>query len=300
MASMNDVLKRGGKTLPSQRQTTQGTSGHPPREPRETAPPESRQADSPRRRQVMPDLESMEIEPRQTRRRTLSTNEKDRLVSYFAPGSPEAKRIDILRSQLLYPFHGDPPRIIMVSSALPGEGRSLLAANLAISFARGLEQFVMVMDCHLFHPQMHRLLGTPLRPGLSDYLEHGASVPEIMHKTSMDKLSVIPAGSPSRRSAEILATDMMVDLVEELKERYQDRYIIMDTPPVQAVDDPAVLARMVEGIVVVIMGGSTDREVAMRGIARLPEEKIIGVVLNDRHQAVSDATSFSGPLAGEL
>jgi len=215
--------------------------------------------------------------------------ERERLVSYFAPASPQGKRIDILRSQLLYPFHGDTPRTIMITSAVPREGRSLLAANLAISFARGLQQFVILMDCNLMEPTIHNLLAVPRRPGLSDYLESQATVPQIIHHSRVDKLQVIPAGEASERSAEILATDKMAALVEELRARYHDRYIILDTPPVQAVDDPAVLARMVEGIVFVVLSGSTDREVAMRSLGRLPEEKIIGIVLNDKLSAVSDA-----------
>ena len=81
----------------------------------------------------------------------------------------------------------------------------------------------------------------------------------------------------------------MVDLMFELRERYADRFIILDTPPVQAVDDPAVLARVVEGIVFLTMGGVTDRELVLRAMRSLPEEKIIGMVLNDPHQAVLDA-----------
>lgn len=222
--------------------------------------------------------------------------DNQRLVSLFSPSSPQGKRIDILRSQLLYPFHGDPPRTIMVTSAVPQEGRSLLVANLAISFARGLQQYVMVMDCHLENPAAHKLLKVNQSPGLTDYLEKGASVPEIIHWTQVDKLSVIPAGSGSNRPSEILATDMMSDLLSELRARYQDRYIILDTPPVQAFDDPAVLARNVEGIIFVVQGGSTDREVVLRGLQALPEEKIIGVVLNDPKGAVVDAASMSSDL----
>lgn len=229
-------------------------------------------------------------------REPLSDEDKQRLVSLFAPASPQGKRIDMLRSQLLYPFHGDPPRTIMVSSAAPREGRTLLTTNLAISFARGLQQFVMIIDCHLANPEIHRLLQVPLRPGLSDYLEYGHTVPEVIHWTSVDKLSVIPAGRPTHRTAEILATDKMVDLMYELRERYADRFIILDTPPVQAVDDPAVLARVVEGIVFVTMGGVTDRELVLRAMRSLPEEKIIGMVLNDPHQAVLDAPDLGASL----
>lgn len=228
----------------------------------------------------------------------LSAEDASRLVSRYQPGSPQAKRIDMLRSQLLYPFHGEPPHTILITSAAPGEGRSLLTANLAISFARGLQQYVMVMDCHLTEPSQHRLLKVPRTPGLTDFLLWDAAVPDIIHWTDVDKLSVIPAGSPSNRSAEILATDKMAGLVKELRTRYDDRYIILDTPPVQAFDDPAVLARMVEAIVVVVLGGVTDRELVLRSIRSLPEEKILGLVLNDMKAAVMDAPAL-GAMLGE-
>ena len=223
----------------------------------------------------------------------MNAKEAARLVSLYQPNSPQAKRIDMLRSQLLYPFHGEPPRTIMITSAAPEEGRSLLTANLAISFARGLQQYVMVMDCHLAEPAQHHLLRVPRTPGLTDFLLWDAPVPDIMHWSNVDKLSVIPTGSPSNRSAEILATDKMDGLLKELRSRYEDRYILLDTPPVQAFDDPAVLARMVEGIVVVVLAGVTDRELVLRSIRSLPEEKIMGLVLNDMKTAVMDAPALS-------
>lgn len=226
----------------------------------------------------------------------LSQEEISRLVSRYQPGSPQAKRIDMLRSQLLYPFHGEPPRTIMITSSAPREGRSLLTSNLALSFARGLQQYVMVMDCHLTEPSQHRLLKVDRTPGLTDFLLWDAEVPDIIHWTDVDRLSVIPAGSPSNRSAEILATDKMAGLVKELRSRYHDRYILLDSPPVQAFDDPAVLARMVEAIVVVVLAGVTDRELVLRSIRSLPEEKILGLVFNDMKAAVMDAPALGSLL----
>lgn len=286
MGKMSDTLSRGGRGLPGGQDA--------PATP--AASPEQR------RQQQMAHTHAQTHAQEQAQRSAPAyvppphmhddlSEEQERLVSLYAPGSPQAKRIDILRSQLLFPFHGEPPRIIMITSAAPREGRSLLAANLAVSFARGLQQFVMIMDCHLTDPMIHELFKVPRHPGLTDFLEHGASVPEIIHRTGVDKLTIIPAGTPSQRSAEILATDKMAGLVRELRARYHDRYILLDTPPVQAFDDPAVLARLVEGIVFVVCAGSTDRELALRALRGLPEEKIVGVVLNDVHSAVVDATA---------
>lgn len=279
MGKMTDLMKRSAPGAPG------GTASEARQRPAQ--PPATPQAPPPRR-------PGPEVRYEPLGDDYYDEQDQERLVSLYAPGSPEAKRIDILRSQLLFPFHGEPPRTIMIASAAPREGRSLLTANLAVSFARGMQQFVMVLDCHLTDPVMHNLLQVPRQPGLTDFLEQDLPVPDIIHRTPVDKLTVIPAGSPSQRSAEILATDKMAGLLTELRARYKDRYIILDTPPVQAFDDPAVLARVVEGIVYVVLCGETDRELALRGLRALPEEKIVGVVMNDMLGAVSDATAVGG------
>lgn len=301
MGRMSDALSRKGRRLRSEQEApaAKPTPSRRPGAPTEKKPgrPVSTPA-APGAAKAKPEPSRAASTPQPRMQPTMlaedwgrkEDTDQERLVSLFAPTSPEGKRIDILRSQLLYPFHGEPPRTIMLTSAAPREGKSLLAANLAISFARGLQQYVMVMDCHLMSPDMHRLLGVPRLPGLTDFLEHGATVPEIIHWTKVDKLSVIPAGSPSRRPAEILATDKMAALLQELRARYADRYILLDTPPVQAFDDPQVLARMVEGIVFVVLAGETDREEVLRALGRLPEDKLIGLVLNDPTRAVVDAS----------
>ncbi len=333
MGKMSKVLKKGGRTIhqgqrvrPGEEQRPRppqpevpgaapGAPAHPGDQAGMPSPDRQDLAGGAGEGPVVDQSPAASAEPRETgggkkrqlRRRLASrrqlaralTVERERLVSQYAPNSMEAKRIDILRSQLLYPFHGEPPRVVMIASAVPAEGRSLLTANLAISFARGLQQFVMVMDCHFRRPVMHQLLGVPRRQGLTDYLEHDASVPDIIHWSLIPKLSVVPAGSPSHRSAELLATDKMAALMEELRSRYRDRYIILDTPPVQMVDDPALLARLVDGIVFVVLSGFTDREVVLRALGGLPEEKIIGIVLNDKLRAVTDAYNITSPAVSE-
>ncbi len=288
---MSDVLKRGGRSLDENDLTPaeaiQEEAGPAKAEGAPDAEPAKREQPSVPPPETEAPLEEDEDQYQLNR---------ELLVSLFAPSSPQGKQIDILRTQLLYPYRGDPPRTIMITSAAPREGKSLLTANLAISFARGLQQFVLAIDCHLLDPTLHRLLQVPRRPGLTDYLEHGASVPDVLQWTSVEKLSLIPAGSPSSRSAEILAGEKMVSLIRELRARYADRYILLDTPPVQAFDDPAVLARLVEGIVVVVMAGVTEREIVRRALGKLPEDKIIGVVLNDRLNSVSDAGRVSTAL----
>lgn len=302
VGKMSDLIERGGRQLGDEPQPADHTAPAPPPPQNEgitrsrrdsyAAPgPEAKDATSiSAKATAKAHMQQPEFNPKKW-----TDPDNERLVSLWTPNSPQAKRIDILRSQLLYPFHGEPPRTILVTSAAPREGKSLLISNLAISFARGLQQFVMVIDCQLMEPRIHELLGVPLRPGLSDYLEGKATVPEIMHWTQVERLSVIPAGSPSHLSAELLATDRMGALMEELRARYKDRYMLLDTPSVQAFDDPAVIARQVEGIVFMVQSGTTDREEVMRALARLPEEKLVGIVLNDKRSTVSDASAVAHP-----
>ncbi len=302
MGKMSDLLERGGRRLGEESQ-------HSGRQESALPPLKSGGVRRVRRgSQVTPNPRSKDTKPTSAMEaaRAYVTQpdfdpqkwtdpDHERLVSLWTPNSPQAKRIDILRSQLLYPFHGEPPRTILVTSAVPREGKSLLISNLAISFARGMQQFVMVIDCQLMEPRIHELLGVPLRPGLSDYLVGKATVPEIMHWTQVERLSVIPAGSPSHLSSELLATDRMGALMEELRARYKDRYMLLDTPSVQAFDDPAVIARKVEGIIFMVQSGTTDREEVMRALSRLPEEKLVGIVLNDKLSTVSDASAVASP-----
>lgn len=291
MGKMSDVLRRGGRGLDEQDLTPEEAPQAGP--DKGAAPDAAKAAPAGRERRSVPLPEPVvPMEPGEGH----SGLNRELLVSLFSPASPQGKQIDILRTQLLYPYRGDPPRTIMITSAAPGEGKSLLTANLAISFARGLQQFVLAIDCHLLDPSLHKLLQVPRQPGLTDYLEHGASVPDVLQWTSVEKLSLIPAGGPSKRSAEILAGEKMVSLINELRARYADRYILLDTPPVQAFDDPAVLARLVEGIVVVVMAGVTEREIVRRALGKLPEDKVIGIVLNDRLNSVSDAGRVSTAL----
>jgi capsular exopolysaccharide synthesis family protein len=282
---MSDALRRGGRQLRGDQAAPEPAEAPRADRPAEGRPAQPKAPPAKRRPASQPPFEPQKW----------NLPDHQRLVSLWAPNSSQGKLIDIVRSQLLYPFHGEPPRTIMVTSAAPGEGKSLLAANLAISFARGLQQYVMVMDCNLMEPRMHELLMVTRRPGLTDYLEGRVGVPEIIHWTQVERLSVTPAGSPSGLSSELLATDRMAGLVQELRDRYSDRYILLDTPPVQAFDDPAVLARKVEGIVVVVQSGATDREEVLRALGRLPEEKLMGLVLNDQLSTVVDASNVSMP-----
>ena len=203
------------------------------------------------------------------------------LVSLFNPQSFEAEQFKILRSNLLYPVSGNPPRSVMVTSPLPGEGKSFVASNLAISVALNINRHVLLMDCDLRRPSIHTRFGFYDVPGLSDYLSNGKSLSDLLIRTSVDKLTILPAGRPPDNPSELLSSERMSELLTEATERYPDRLIILDSPPPTLTAETSVLARWVDGVVIVVKHCKTLREGVSTIIEKIGRDKIIGAVLND-------------------
>ena len=203
------------------------------------------------------------------------------LVSFFNPQSFEAEQFKILRSNLLYPVSGDPPRSVMVTSPMPGEGKSFVASNLAISVALNINRHVLLIDCDLRRPSIHSQFGFDDVPGLSDYLSKGTSLSDLLIRTSIDKLTILPGGRPPDNPSELLSSEKMSELLKEATERYPDRLIILDSPPPTMTAETSVLARWVDGVVIVIKQGKTHREGVSDVIDKMGKDKIIGAVMNN-------------------
>ena len=202
------------------------------------------------------------------------------LVSLFNPQSFEAEQFKILRSNLLYPVSGNPPRSVMVTSPLSGDGKSFVASNLAISVAHNINLHVLLMDCDLRRPSIHTRFGFDDGPGLSDYLSKGTSLSDLLIRTSIDKLTILPAGRPPDNPSELLSSERMSELLAEATARYHDRLIILDSPPPSMTAETSVLARWVDGVIIVIKYGETPREGVTDVIEKMGKEKIIGAVIN--------------------
>ncbi len=165
------------------------------------------------------------------------------LVSLFNPQSFEAEQFKILRSNLLYPVSGNLPRSLMVTSPMPGEGKSFVACNLAISVALNINRHVLLMDCDLRRPSVHTRFGFDNVPGLSDYLSNRTSLSDLLIRTSVDKLTILPGGQPPDNPSELLSSERMSELLSEATERYPYRLIILDSPPPTLTAESSVLAR---------------------------------------------------------
>jgi len=208
-------------------------------------------------------------------------NWDEKLVAFSAPSSIITENIRHLRNRILHPPAGGPAlRRVMVTSALPGEGKSMLCANLAISMAQGLEQHALLVDCDLRRSSLAQMLAVNNSQGLSNYLQHDRELGEVIRQTGLPKLSLLPSGSRPMNPAELLDSKRVGEMFDELSNRYDDRFIIIDTPPLPMAAETTVLSEQVDGIIIVVRWGRAAREQVRQMTENLKKDKIIGVVFN--------------------
>ncbi len=265
------IRQRAQETPP----TTAATEAGPPHGTEITRP--SSTADAPSR----PEVSLSEFRKAAAEKPGFDPQTIDRtLVTLLQPHSQEAEQFKILRTNILYPVSGAPPRTILVTSAAPGEGKSFVAANLAVSIAMNINRYVLLIDADLRKPDLHRRFGYGETPGLGEYLEKGDPLPRYLLKTSVEKLTLLPAGRPPANPSELISSERMAGLLEEVAKRYKDRLIVVDAPPVAAASESGVLAQQVEGVLVVIRHGKTRREEVRNLLSRIHEEKLLGCFMN--------------------
>jgi exopolysaccharide/PEP-CTERM locus tyrosine autokinase len=202
------------------------------------------------------------------------------LVTLLRPRSFEAEQFKLLRTNILFPVSGEPPRSILVTSALPGDGKSFVASNLAVSFALNLDRRVLLIDADIRKPEIHDRFGIDGKRGLSDYLTKATPLPSLLRRTNLNNLTILPGGRPPHNPSELLSSEKMPALLKEVTNRYKDRYVIVDSPPPKLTSETSVLARLVDGIVLVVRTGVTARELVEELVELLGKEKILGVVMN--------------------
>ncbi len=202
------------------------------------------------------------------------------LITLLQPQSMEAEQFKMLKTNLLFPASGKPPRIIMVTSALPGEGKSFVAANMAVSIAQNIDEHVLLMDCDLRLPVIHKRFGLGEKPGLSEYLSKDTPLSSLFCKTEISKLSILPGGTPPPNPAELLSSGRMSNLIKEVKEKYNDRIIIIDTAPPQLTAEGSALSKLVDGIILVVRYGSTPRKFIKDLVDMLGKKRFLGVIMN--------------------
>ncbi len=196
-------------------------------------------------------------------------------TSQYEPGMEEFRT---LRSRLYQLREKTPLKTLMVASAVPGEGKTFVSSNLAHGLVRQHGRRVLLVDSDLRKPQMHECLGATPMPGLSDYLSGAADELAVLQQGPIQNLFFIGAGTIASNASELISNGRLKLLLQRVAPFFD--WIVIDSPPVIPVADGLVIARCVNGVVLVVRVGTTSFEAALKARQELKETTILGVVLN--------------------
>jgi len=183
--------------------------------------------------------------------------------------------------------------LIMVTSALPGEGKSFSAINLAISIAMELDNTVMLVDADVARPSVLNMLGLPPAKGLLDILnENSVDISGVLLRTNIEKLSILPSGTPHPRATELLASDTMIRLLDDMASRYSDRIIVFDSPPLLLTTESRVLATHMGQVVMIVNAENTAQAAVKQAIATIEACPLKMMVLNQVRTSKTDGYGY--------
>jgi len=167
---------------------------------------------------------------------------------------------------------------VLVTSSVPAEGKTFVAANLAHSIVHQADRRVLLIDADLRASRLHLALGAPSSPGLSDYLGGAVDECAVVQSGPDEKLCFIPGGSEVSNPSELLLSEKMSSLLNMVTPLFD--FVILDSPPATPVHDSSLLADLCDGLLFVVRAGVTDFEMAQRAVAEFKEKNLLGVVLN--------------------
>jgi receptor protein-tyrosine kinase len=228
----------------------------------------------------------------------------ERLASmgYITPDSTRAQIADefrIIKRPLLMNLHGksaapvDRANLIMVTSSLPGEGKTFVAINLAISMAAELDKTVLLIDADVARPSVLPRLGMSATRGLLDILSDSSVTPnDVLLRTNIDGLTIMPAGAPRAHATELLASDAMRRLLDEMATRYSDRVLIFDAPPLLPSTESRVLATQMGQVIAVVEAEHTPQKAVAEAMAALESCPVVMPLLNKTSR--SDVGAYYG------
>ena len=187
--------------------------------------------------------------------------------------------------------------LVMVTSSLPGEGKTFVAVNLAISIAMELDSTVLLVDADVSRPSVLQRLGLASSSGLLDVLtDSSRNVGDVLLRTNIDKLSILPAGAPSGRATELLASVQMTNLLEELASRYSDRILVFDAPPLLLSTESRVLASHMGQVVMVVEAERTPQHTVANALTTIESCPVVLPLLNKTSRPeVGNYYGYYGP-----
>jgi protein-tyrosine kinase len=187
-----------------------------------------------------------------------------------------------LRSRLYHIREKMPLKKVLVTSALPKEGKSFTSSNLAQVMVRQHGRRVLLIDADLRSPRLHLMLGTTAGPGLSEYLQGSNDEFSIIQRGPMENLFFIPAGTALEDQAELIGNGRLKMLLQRLEPLFD--WIIIDSPPAIPVSDASVLAKVCDGVLIVVRSNSTPADLARKACEEFPVKSLVGIVLNGTNE----------------
>ena len=206
-----------------------------------------------------------------------------------APGTEEFRT---LRSRLYQIREKRQLQTVLVASALPAEGKTFVALNLAQAIAQQKGRSVVVIDADLRISRMHEVLGATQSPGLSEYLNGEADLLSIIQRGPLENLFLIAGGKPYRNPVELLSTGRLRTLMNRLTPIFD--WIIIDSPPSVPLSDASLLSEFADGVLIVVLSGSTPYDMAQKLRQNLPAKSIVGVVLNRVPEGLTYSSYYYG------
>ncbi len=171
-------------------------------------------------------------------------------------------------------------KTLLVTSIMPHEGKGFVCANLGIAISQDLGYRAMILDCDFRRPAIAPLFGITNEAGLVDYLQDDADVSLFVRKTGQPKLSLIPSGKSPSNPSELLSSGKMISFIHELADRYPESIFLFDSPPVGVASETSVLAKHIDGVILVVRHGVSSREQIKKFADTIGPEKIVGLVFN--------------------
>jgi len=209
-----------------------------------------------------------------------TSNIDSRIISYFDPKSPITEQYKVLRTNILSLNKGKPPKTIVLTSSIHSEGKSVTTLNLAIAMAQSINKpKILLIDADLRRGKLVKYLGTKQDVGLTEILSGRAQYESALFNIDIENLTLMASGAVPPNPVELLASENMKNLLQDLKMKYD--YVLIDTPPLISVTDACILGAQADGVLLIVQAGRTQRGIVSRSTELLNQAhaKLLGYVL---------------------
>lgn len=205
--------------------------------------------------------------------------ERNRIVA-FEKTNPDNWAYDVLRTQVLQKMGEKGWRTLAITSPTIGSGKTVTAINLAVSVAHHTQRTAMLVDFDLRRPRVGNYLGVRKESSLNDVLADRAELAQAMINPDLPRLVVLPTNDPVSRPAEVLSSARVRSLITDLRERYDDRLVIFDLPPVMAGDDVMAVLPSMDAVLLVVGNGDSTKQEIEESMCHIPADRLLGIVFN--------------------